>query len=305
MSGLFDKVYSGVNRLPRGRASEQVTEGCLVLEGGAFRGVYTSGVLDALMEADLNFQCTVGVSAGAMNGMNYVAGQIGRSGRINLMYRRDRRYVGVRNALRSGGIIGFDFVLHDPEGIPPFDWDTFNRPERRFIAVAANCLTGGTEYFEKGRCGDILKAVQASASMPYVSRPVTVDGIPCLDGGCTAKIPIQWALDQDFKSIVVVRTRPDGYRKKVSSRSVRMARRFYGRYPAFVEALSESDRMYNLLCDKLQRLQKEGRIFVLSPSAPVSVRRLERDMEALGALYRLGYDDANRRLTELRRYLLR
>ena len=81
------KVFSGLSRLPKGLASDQLTEGCIVLEGGAFRGLYTSGVLDALMEAGINLSCTVGVSAGALNGMNYVSGQIGRSGRLNLTYR--------------------------------------------------------------------------------------------------------------------------------------------------------------------------------------------------------------------------
>lgn len=42
-------VYSGADRLPSGRAAGGITEGCMVLEGGAFRGVYTSGVLDALI----------------------------------------------------------------------------------------------------------------------------------------------------------------------------------------------------------------------------------------------------------------
>ena len=47
-----NKVFSGLDRLPKGLASEQLTEGCVVLEGGAFRGLYTSGVLDALMRGD-------------------------------------------------------------------------------------------------------------------------------------------------------------------------------------------------------------------------------------------------------------
>ena len=98
------QVYSGIGKLPTGRASDNITEGCIVLEGGAFRGVYTSGVLDALMEEDINMRCTVGVSAGALNGVNYVSGQIGRSGRINLRYRHDSRYVGAKAIKKNKGI---------------------------------------------------------------------------------------------------------------------------------------------------------------------------------------------------------
>jgi len=91
---LFEKTYSGISKIPSGRASDKLTEGCLVLEGGAFRGLYTQGFLDALMLADINLSCVIGVSAGALGGANYVSGQIGRSARINLNYRADSRYIG-------------------------------------------------------------------------------------------------------------------------------------------------------------------------------------------------------------------
>lgn len=69
------KVYSGLAGIPDGRASEAVTEACLVLEGGAFRGLYTQGFLDAMMKNDLNLSCVIGVSAGALAGINYVSGR--------------------------------------------------------------------------------------------------------------------------------------------------------------------------------------------------------------------------------------
>ncbi len=296
-------VYSGIDQLPRGSASRNVTPGCVVLEGGAFRGVYTSGVLDALMREDINFQCAIGVSAGAMNGMNYISGQIGRSGRINLIYRHDSRYVGLRALRGNRGIIGFDFLFGQPEGVEPFDRQTFERPDRQFVAVAASCITGEAVYLEKGTC-DIEKAVQASASMPYVSKPVSVNGVPCLDGGCAVKIPVQWALANGFSKIVVVRTREDNYRKAVSSSSRRLAERVYGRkYPAFARAVADSSLSYNHLCDELQTLRDQGRIFIISPSSPVTVQRLEGDMEKLGALYHLGYQDTLSSLGTLREYL--
>lgn len=77
-SRMKEKAYSGVAALPTGQYTGPLTPGCMVLEGGAFRGVYTSGVLDALLQAGIQMQCTIGVSAGALTGLNYVAGQIGR-----------------------------------------------------------------------------------------------------------------------------------------------------------------------------------------------------------------------------------
>jgi hypothetical protein len=143
------QVYSGIGALPSGSASDNITEGCMVLEGGAFRGVYTSGVLDALMEEDINMRCTVGVSAGALNGVNYVTGQIGRSGRINLRYRHDSRYVGAKAIRRNKGIIGFDFVFGDMDRVPPLDKKRFMDRSRQFYIVVTNLKTGRTEYLEK------------------------------------------------------------------------------------------------------------------------------------------------------------
>ena len=66
---LRHRVYSKIDKIPHGNASDIVTEGCIVLEGGAMLGLYTAGVLDGLMLLDINMQTTIGVSAGAMFGM--------------------------------------------------------------------------------------------------------------------------------------------------------------------------------------------------------------------------------------------
>ena len=159
------KVYSRLAEIPAGSAPDEVVEGCLVLEGGAFRGLYTQGFLDAMMQNGLNMRCTVGVSAGALSGLNYVAGQIGRSARINLGYRHDGRYVGTRAFLHSRSVLDIGFLTEDRGVLEPLDEERFYRDDQRFVAVATNCLTGEPAYFEKGVCDDILLAVRASATV--------------------------------------------------------------------------------------------------------------------------------------------
>ncbi len=292
--------YPGMDMLPKGRASERLTEGCLVLEGGAFRGVYTNGVLDALMEHDINFDHVVGVSAGAMTAANYVSGQIGRSARINLGYRLDGRYVGLRPLLRDQGIIGFDFVFHTLDKVFPFDRERFDRPEQRLIAVATDCRTGKPAYLEKGRC-DIYQAIRASASMPYLSKMVYLDGVPYLDGGCSVKIPYAWALEQGFEKIVVVRTRPTNFRHWTDPD--RRARRFYRKWPAFAGALAGANERYDRECSEIAKLEKQGRLFVIAPSQSMKIGRLERDLEKLGAWYYVGYRDGQDAVGPLLAYL--
>ena len=330
-----DKIVEGI---PSGRAPETLVPGCLVLEGGAFRGLYTQGFLDGMMEHGLNLSCVIGVSAGALAGVNYVAGQIGRSARTNILYRHDSRYIGARSLLHSHSILDVGFLTEDRGVLEPLDRERFDKSERRFVAVATNCETGEAAYFEKGRCGDILLAARASATMPFLSPPVMIDGVPYLDGGCACKIPYGWALEQGFEKILVIRTREAAFRDKGRVRraadalaqtyvrrklpgsgrvyraypafSERLIRReesavnhFYRRYPALAAALTEGPQRYNRACDELKRLETAGRLMQICPSRPIDVGTIEGDVDKLRDLYFLGRADCLARLPELRRYL--
>ena len=67
---MKSKQYAKIEGIPSGNASRRLTEGCLVLEGGALRGTYGVGVMDALMLADINFSCVIGTSAGVLNAVS-------------------------------------------------------------------------------------------------------------------------------------------------------------------------------------------------------------------------------------------
>lgn len=296
------KEYIRLKRIPGGIASERLVEGCLVLEGGAFRGLYTQGFTDAMMKHDLNLSCVIGVSAGALCGMNYVSGQIGRSARVNLKYRHDRRYVGTKALLNSGSFLDVSFLTED-RGIfkEPFNQERFDREEQRFVAVATSVTTGAATYFEKGHCSDIMAAVRASATMPYISPAVEIDGEAYLDGGCSCKIPYEWALEQGYKKIVVIKTRENGFRKP--EKMIAPALTMYKNHAEFSLNLATSNFTYNKQCDEIERLEAEGRLKAFAPSKPVTVSRIERDVNALGDLYWLGYRDACEQMEELKEYL--
>lgn len=295
------KIYSKVDTLPDAYAKNNLTEGALVLEGGAFRGCYTSGVIDALMLNDINFQMTLGCSAGAMNGYCYLGGKIGKAGRVNLLHRHDSRYVGLRAYNHNRGIIGFDYLFNELQEKEPIDEKRFNDPKRRLLVVATRLEDGEGIFFEKGRCTSIEKAVQASASMPYVSKPVEIDGNHYLDGGCAIKVPYKEALRLGAKKVVVVLTREKGYRK--GDGATKKAARAYKKYPDFYQKLMTVNRRTDEEYDEIDKLGEEGKIFVIYPSTPVHIERLERDMEKLGALYWQGYNDTIKLLPALKEYL--
>lgn len=297
------KAWSGIDSIHLAPAPDTIVPGCLVLEGGSFRGLYTSGVLDVLMENGINLQTTIGTSAGALNGYNYVSGTIGRAAKINLGFRHDRRYLGPLTLAKNRGVVGFDFLLNEVEEEIPFDRERYENPNRRFLVTVTNCENGQVRYCEKGITPDFLKAIQASASMPFVSDMVEVDGIPCLDGGCAVKIPYQWALDNGFEKILVVRTRPQDYRRPPESKQFQeLAERIYKNYPDLIRCLNTQSEQYNTAIEELEALQNQGRLLMLCPSGSIQVSTLEGDMERLGALYLLGRADAKLMLPQLRAY---
>lgn len=295
-----EKIYSGIDRIPSGSATGTITSGCLVLEGGGWKGLYTLGVLDAMMEKGINFSTVVGVSAGALSGLGYVAGQIGWGARIDLTYRHDKQYCGAGALRRDHGITGFSYLFEDILKAMPLDEERLADPSRRLVVSATNLISGQVEYFEKGNC-DLYRAIQASASVPYVTQPVMIDNVPYLDGGCAEKIPMTWARSSGEKKLVVVRTRELSYRRKPGA--PKLADKMYRRYPAFVDSLKQANEQFNQTVEELEQEAAAGQIFLIAPSEPVTVKRFDGDMEKLGALYWLGYRDVNARMDMLCAYL--
>lgn len=295
-----EKIYSGIDRIPKGKAGTNLTKGCLVLEGGGWKGLYTLGVLDAMMELGINFSTVVGVSAGALSGYGYVAGEIGWGARIDLRYRHDPKYCGFGALLRDHGITGFSYLFNDLLLKHPVDKKRLMDPARRLIVSATNMETGKIEYFEKGSC-DLQRAIQASASLPLVSRPVMINGVPYMDGACSEKIPMGWARKSGEQKLVVVKTRELGYRRKPGTS--KLSQRVYRKYPAFVDSLNKANEEFNETVEELERESEAGTLFLIAPSKPVTVSRFEGDMEKLGDLYWLGYHDLMERAYDLKKFL--
>lgn len=297
------QVYSRLEGLPSGTAEQTVTPGCLVLEGGAWRGLYTAGVLDALMEAGINFQTVIGVSAGAMSSLNYMSGQIGLSARVNLSYRHDPNYCGTGAMKTDHGITGFTYFFDHILRENPLNLERFYDTSRRLVVVATNCETGKAEYFDRDEC-NLYKAVQASATVPYISRPVTIDGKPYLDGGCAAKIPYRWAVRRSFPKIMVVRTRDRQFRKTEEENHALRNHVLYGhKYPNLERALSTTSQRYNRLVEEINRDERAGRIFVQAPGWPITITSFEDNVETLGSLYWRGYYEMQENMGRLREYL--
>lgn len=277
----------------------------LLLEGGSLRGLYTAGALDTLMEENLYFPAVAGVSAGALNAVNYVAHEPGRSASINLRYRRDPRYFGPMAAVRGGSLFGLNFMLRDIPNVVPFDTETFYHGGQRMVAVATCLQTGKPAYFEKGKTDfDFWDAVRASASLPLVSVPVHIGRFSYLDGGCSCPIPLEWAQAEGYRKIVIITTRHKGFRKTMpSQRMINLYDDFYGDKTLFLATLLTQEVRYNALMDQIDKMEATGQLFVLRPSQPIEIGRFEKNTERLLDLYNRGRREMRDQLDALRTYL--
>ena len=294
------KQYKNIDKIPTGTARDKITDGCLVLEGGGWRGLYTLGVIDYLMQNDINLSSVVGCSAGSLAALQYITGQIGWGAHIDLKYRHDKNYCGRKAFKTDKGITGFSYLFNEIQKDIPLDIDKLNNSKRKLAVSATNILTGKTEYFEKGKC-DILKAAQASSTVPYVSKPVIINKIPYLDGGCVEKIPYNWAKNNKYKKIVIVRTRELEFRRKEGLPAV--AKILYKKYPNLVKNMEKTNKKFNDMVEMLEKKHKDKEVFVIAPSKKVTVSRFEGNMDKLGDLYWLGYNDAKNSLKDLKEYL--
>lgn len=276
----------------------------VTLEGGGQRGMFTAGILDVLMEADIYASATVGVSAGAVFGCNYRSRQIGRAIRYNTKYCADPRYASIRNLITKGAVYTKEFAYGIlPEKLDVFDTETFKNSPMSFTVVTTDIETGKPFYYDCTSGGEVdLDYMRASASVPLFSRPVKLSGHNYLDGGISDSIPVRFALEKGYEKNVVVLTQPMGYKKESNSAMPILSLR-YKKYPNFVHALATRHEMYNETLEFVKRCEEEGKIFVIRPPEKIVTGVVERDKERIRAIYNMGRDEAERCLDELKSYL--
>ena len=264
----------------------------LVLEGGGMRGVFTCGVLDNFMDRGIRFPYTIGVSAGACNGLSYMSRQRGRAKFSNIDLLEKYRYIGFRHLLTKRNIMDFKLLFETfPNEIIPYDYEGYACCPERYEMVTTSCETGEACYFEEKQSPSrIIDIVRASSSLPFVCPIAYVDGRPMLDGGITDSIPLLRARELGFDDNVVVVTRNRGYRKPDKSAFVPPF--FYRKYPELREAIRNRSRVYNEQLELVERLEDAGELTVIRPNRPIVVDRMERDTSKLLDLYNEGYEIA-------------
>ena len=284
----------------------------LILEGGGFRGIFTAGVLDVMQEHGIyGFDSVWGVSAGAINAVSFKSRQIGRSMRIILAFRDDKRFMSLWSWATTGNIAGAEFMYDEVQNrLDPCDNETFNDNPLRMYVVATDTVFGSAAYLPCVTFPDDVIKVQASASLPMVSHRVQIGGHRYLDGGTADSIPFAAALGIDgapqveghvpANVAVVVATRERGFVKTNATEQMYLRSHRYDGYDYYTDALASRADRYNASRKRMFELEEEGRILVLEPPRPVEVGNTGADGQRLLELYLQGRTAAEQKLSELR-----
>ena len=277
----------------------------LVLEGGALRTIFSSGVCDALLDKGLPLpDYTVGVSAGIAYGVSYLSRQSRRNLKLVTTYANDRRYMGWRNMAdrRNRSYFGLKFAYETiPNQLLPFDYETFAAYPGTVEAVVTNLNTGKAEYLPVPRRDVHNLLLQATCAIPVMFPIIELDGQPYLDGGCADAIPWRHAFEAGCDRVVVILTQTRDYRKE-GDHSLRMIERHFRKYPNFVETMRTRSERYNASREELFDLEAQGKVLVIAPEDTLGCSRTEKDLEILRALWQSGYFAGTRRAGEIQSF---
>ncbi len=273
----------------------------LVLEGGAMRGLYTAGVLDTMLEHGIEVDTTVAVSAGAAFGCNYKSKQVGRVLRYNVKYAGDPRMGSIRSLIKTGDIFDVEFAYHTlPDVLDQFDSKTFKEDPSEFYVVATNMESGEAHYEQMtdGLERDV-EWIRASASLPIVSNPVEIDGLHYIDGGIADPIPLAWMKRNHAKRNIVILTRPEGY---VKSKEKKIVANALSKFPDCADAIANRHNVYNHSVLLAEEDAKIGNTFLIRPSIDLGIKRTEKNVTKLEAMYDLGRYDALAVIEQLKQF---
>ena len=275
----------------------------LVLEGGAMRGLFTAGIIDVMMEAGVEPDGLIGVSAGAAFGCNYKSRQPGRAIRYNTRFAKDARYSGLKSLLTTGDYFNAQFGYHIvPYQYDLFDVAAFEQNPMEFMVVCTDVLTGQAVYHKMDRVDfDELEWLRASASMPLASKVVEVAGHKLLDGGVADSIPLAYFESIGYDRNVVILTQPEGYVKH-RTKLMPLMRIGLRRYPEMIQAMDRRYLMYNHELEFVRQAEREGRCLVIRPDEKLPIGHISHDPEEMKRVYQIGREMGNRYIERIKAF---
>ena len=249
----------------------------LVLEGGAMRGMFTAGVLDSWMDEQISFDGIVGVSAGALFGINAPAGQKGRAIRYNLKYIRDKRYMGARSLLTTGNLINADFAFYEVSSSwiylmkRPFRDRALTSMPRSPICTGASGISGSQSRSVRWRsCGPPLPCPMSPGLWSWMGDSTWMAGSATVFQSISARV---WATTRPFSCSHVPWSIGKSGPRMASSIQPPLLPSLSG----LCGGLNRRWEVYNRQVEEIIGMERRGELFVVRPNGPLPIRRVEKD----------------------------
>ncbi|HCT29342.1 MAG TPA: patatin family protein [Bacteroidales bacterium] len=293
-------MKQALDNITQEHVGAKTNDTCLVLEGGGLRGAFTSGVLESFLEYHIDFPRVVGVSAGACTGASFISRQNGRNWKVNVEAPSDKRFMGIKHLLMNGSYFNMEFIFEEiPQRLIPFDEKAFYQNPSEFDVIATSFSTGKSVVISKNEISQfgLNRVLRASSSIPLMSKPVEINGHHFYDGGVSDSIPVKYALEK-HKKVVVVLTRPRGYRKEIPKSSF-LYKLAFRKNAAFLKAIINRNEEYNKTLDFCNEMEKEGRLYIIAPQPELIINRTEHNFQKRANLYNHGYSLTNGEIENL------
>lgn len=278
----------------------------LVLEGGAHRTIFSCGVMDAMLDADIHADYVIGASAGITYGVSYVSQQKGRNREMLSRYVNKPGYMGMRHLLNplNRSYYNLKYVFDTiPNKLLPFDYKTYGAFEGQALAAVTNMQMGRAEYLPVPADDPTWQVLRATCALPLLFKPIEIGGVKYADGGIADSIPYARALSDGCDKVIIVLTRERSYRKGKEKTMGLAVRQYQRKFPAYAELLRTRQDRYNESIEEIARLEAAGRVYVIAPEDTLGVGRTERNTDRLMSLYAQGYAVAMQQRPALEHYI--
>jgi predicted patatin/cPLA2 family phospholipase len=262
----------------------------LVVEGGAMRGIFASGVLDAFIEQNFNpFNFVIGVSAGSINAAAYITEQKKRNLKLFTTYSLDPKYISWKRFLFGGHLIDLDWIWDVSLSNLPIHVDIlFGKPIEYEIGLTS--AETGKAFFVQPNAENLSHVMKASCTMPLFYRNyLQVENQVVADGGVSAPIPIERAIEKGAKKIIVVRSLKASYRMK-NGKENKWASFLFRKYPALADAICNRPEIYNHSLDLIKNPPAGIEIIDVCPPEEFQTTRFTQDYDILMKDYQIGKD---------------
>lgn len=263
----------------------------LIDVGGGLRGAFAAGVLDYAANENIVFDAVIGISAGSANLTSFLSGQIGRNYTFYMDYVHRAQYMSLRNFVKTGSYIGFNYVystLSGTNGENPLDFAKIAENPAQFLVIATDALTGKPRYFTKDDMAlDNYDICKASCSIPVVCKPFSIGGIPYFDGALSDPVPIEKAFQLGMDKVILLLTLPENL-IRTPGKDKLIAKILKHTYPNAAKELETRFQKYNDGVQKAQAYAREGKVLILSPDDTCSVSTLSKNKAGIQKLYEKG-----------------